>query len=190
MADVINLITTDHRAMERLFDRLETDRSRRPELLKQVSAMLMAHARAEEEGVYPAIAREAGEEDDIEHSEDEHQEAESLLKVLERTDPDSSEFDVRLHEFIDAVKHHIEDEETEILPALRQSVSKKRLNELGKAFDDRRRQELSAHGFDEAGGPGSRGSAGGGAGSGARGSGARGSGARGSDRGGTGTSRS
>lgn len=148
MPDVITLITKDHREMEKLFARLEDRRSDRSALLHQVSAMLTAHSRAEEDGVYPAIAREAGEEGEIEHSQEEHHEAESLLQVLERTDPDSADFDSRLHEFIDAVKHHIEEEETEILPALKESVSRRRLNELGEVFDERRRRELSAFGMD------------------------------------------
>lgn len=147
MADVISLITTDHREMEKLFSRLEKNRSGRPELLHQVAAMLTAHSRAEEERVYPAIARDAGESEEVRHGAEEHHEAASLLDVLARTDPDSADFDEKLHELIDAVKHHIQEEETEILPALRSSVSGKRLNELGRAFDERRRQELSAQGM-------------------------------------------
>ncbi|WP_119729919.1 hemerythrin domain-containing protein [Thermomonospora amylolytica] len=147
MPDVITLITKDHRAMEKLFDRLASDRGRRPELVREMSAMLIAHSRAEEERVYPAIAEEAGEKGEIEHSEEEHKEAEETLHRLEGIDPGGPDFDQCLEELVTAVKHHIEEEEGEILPALKKAVSRKRLDELGEAFEERRMQEMSKHGF-------------------------------------------
>lgn len=143
MTDAITLITRDHREMEKLFDRLEKERDQRPQLLKKVAAMLTAHSRAEEAEVYPAAATEAQERDEIEHASQEHEDAERLLHELESLDPDSEEFDATLREFVGMIKEHVEEEETEILPTLRDAVDEQRLEELGREFTERREQELA-----------------------------------------------
>jgi hemerythrin superfamily protein len=140
--DAITLITQDHREMERLFERLENERDQRPRLLDEVEAMLTAHSEAEEDEVYPVVVRTTGEVPQIRHSAEEHKEAEELLAKLRDCDPDSDTFDQRLREFVDAVKHHVEEEESEILPALKRAVGAKRVTELGEAFSRRRAEVL------------------------------------------------
>ncbi|WP_159944189.1 MULTISPECIES: hemerythrin domain-containing protein [unclassified Nocardiopsis] len=144
--DAITLITKDHREMEKLFDRLESETDQRPRLLEQIEAMLTAHSRAEEDEVYPVVAKAAGEVPQVRHSAEEHEEAEELLARLKQCDPKSKEFEERCKEFVDAVKHHVEEEESEILPALKRAVGDKRVRELGKAFSERREQELKRFG--------------------------------------------
>jgi hemerythrin superfamily protein len=143
MADVISLIKRDHRTMEKLFDKLEKDRKRRPEVLREVAVMLTAHSHAEEQKVYPAVAKEAGDKDDAEHGAEEHQKADKLLRRLQGLETSSKQFDKVLKEFVDAVKHHVEEEEGKVLPALKKAVTKKRLEELGRDFSAQRERELS-----------------------------------------------
>jgi hemerythrin superfamily protein len=142
MADVIALITTDHREMEKLFERLKKEKSNRAELLSMVTGMLAAHSRAEEDRVYPAVAKEAGEREEVHHGTEEHHEAEEMARKLEKMDPKSKKFEKLLDEFIEAVQHHIKEEESDILPAMEKAMSKKRLKQLGVAFADRRAEEL------------------------------------------------
>lgn len=47
-----------------------------------------------------------------------------------------------------AVSHHVQEEESEILPALRQKVPAERLAELGELFESRRRSELAEAGYE------------------------------------------
>ncbi|WP_017569473.1 hemerythrin domain-containing protein [Nocardiopsis halotolerans] len=140
--DAITLITQDHRRMEQLFDQLQSVPEQRPYLLDEIEAILTAHSRAEEEEVYPATAEAAHDEAQIRHSTEEHHEAEQLLARLKDCDPNSEEFDDRCREFVDAVKHHVDEEESEVLPALRRAVGEERVKELGIAFSERREQEL------------------------------------------------
>ncbi|WP_190394278.1 hemerythrin domain-containing protein [Nocardiopsis quinghaiensis] len=144
--DAITLITQDHRRMEELFDRLQSEPDQRPRLLDEIEAMLTAHSRAEEDEVYPATAEASGERAQVQHSTEEHHEAEELLRRLKDCDPNSGEFDERCREFVDAVKHHVDEEESEVLPALRDAVSEKRVQELGRAFSERREQEMRRFG--------------------------------------------
>jgi hemerythrin superfamily protein len=86
--DVVHLITRDHRALEALFEQLRSDKGSREEVLEQVAAMLVAHSRAEEEEVYPSLARaEPGMEREVHHGKEEHEQAERLLHELEATAP-------------------------------------------------------------------------------------------------------
>ncbi|MEV5319310.1 Rho termination factor N-terminal domain-containing protein [Streptomyces sp. NPDC052687] len=152
--DLITLVTTDHRELQRLFEMMKTDKSSRPLALPLAVAMLEAHSEAEEDRVYPAVAREAGEKAGAEHAAEEHHEAESLGKHLLELDWESEEFDQALQEWIDAVEHHMEEEENEILPALSEAVGTERLRELGREFATRRAKALAGQPLKAAGGAG------------------------------------
>ncbi|MER6304290.1 hemerythrin domain-containing protein, partial [Kitasatospora sp. NPDC001539] len=142
--DVVELITADHREVEKLFQQLQAGGKDRVAVLDRVGALLIAHSRAEEERVYPVIAKNApGEKGQVAHSEDEHEQAEQLIKRLQATDPESKQFDTLVTELVEAVKHHVETEESEILPALRQAVDEKQLRELGTTFKERREEALA-----------------------------------------------
>lgn len=150
--DVISMLTTDHRELERLFDMMTKDKNSRPLALPLAVAMLEAHSRAEEEQVYPVLAREAGDKEGAEHGADEHHEAEQQGKRLLEMDWESEEFDQALEEWISAVRHHVEEEENELLPELKRAVDADRLRELGAAFASRRARSLAGQPLAAAGG--------------------------------------
>ncbi|MFG1820673.1 hemerythrin domain-containing protein [Kribbella sp. NPDC049174] len=141
-ADVVDLIMQDHREVERLFDELKDSPEKRPGLLPVLTTLLTAHSRAEEAEVYPVAASEAGEKEEIQHSQQEHIEADQLLAKLAKTDPTSLEFDTVLQNLIDAVSHHVEEEETKVLPGMRSNLTDERRADLGEAFLASRQQHL------------------------------------------------
>jgi hemerythrin superfamily protein len=141
-SDVVDLIMQDHREVERLFDELRDTPEKRPNLVPVLTTLLIAHSRAEEAEVYPVAAAEAGEADDVAHSQEEHVQAEKLLEQLAGADPESSAFDDMLKDLVDAVTHHVEEEESKVLPGMRDRLSESRLAELGEAFAAARRQHL------------------------------------------------
>ena len=140
--DVVELIMQDHREVERLFEALRTDPAKRPGLVPVLTTLLAAHSRAEEAEVYPVAAAEAGEKEEVSHSQQEHIEADQLLAKLVGTDPASADFDKVLQNLIDAVSHHVEEEETKVLPGMRSNLSDERRSELGEAFAASRKQHL------------------------------------------------
>jgi hemerythrin-like domain-containing protein len=146
--DAVTLIKNDHRVLEELFERMRTQKNKRSALLKECVARLSAHSWAEEERVYPAVVEaDPPDRGEVYHGVEEHHEAEQLLHQLEETDPKSPQFDAVLEEFVAAVKHHVEEEETKILPALAESVDRAKLIELGTAFEERRMAVLTEHGI-------------------------------------------
>jgi hemerythrin-like domain-containing protein len=140
--DVVDLIMQDHREVERLFDELKENPEKRANLLPVLTTLLTAHSRAEEAEVYPVAAAEAGEKEEVSHSQQEHIEADQLLAKLAETDPASAAFDKALQNLIDAVSHHVEEEETKVLPGMRANLSDERRTELGDAFAASRKEHL------------------------------------------------
>jgi len=140
--DVVDLIMQDHREVERLFDELKDNPEKRQGLVPVLTTLLFAHSRAEESAVYPVAASEADEADEVAHSQEEHVEADQLLAKLADTDPTSAAFDKVLQNLIDAVSHHVDEEETKVLPGMRSNLSQERLLELGEAFAASRKEHL------------------------------------------------
>jgi hemerythrin superfamily protein len=140
--DVVDLIMADHREVESLFERMKSDPSQRPMLVPVMTTLLVAHSRAEEAEVYPVARDEAGIADDVAHSQQEHAEAEALLEQLKTLDHDSEKFHEVLDELIDAVTHHVEEEESSVLPGMRSNLSESRLQELAEAFVDARAEHM------------------------------------------------
>jgi hemerythrin superfamily protein len=140
--DVVDLIMQDHREVERIFQELKSSPEKRAGLTPVLVTLLTAHSRAEEAEVYPPAREEAGIADDVEHSQEEHLQADELLAKLAATDPESPDFDSALSELVEAVTHHVEEEESKVLPGMREGLPVERLQELGDAFAESRKQHL------------------------------------------------
>ena len=140
--DVVDLIMQDHREVERLFDELKTHPEQRRLLIPTLTSLLTAHSRAEEAEVYPVARDEAGEAEEVAHSQEEHAQAEQLLARLAQTDPEASEFDEVLDDLVEAVTHHVEEEESTVLPGMRERLDDARRAELGRAFAASRAEHM------------------------------------------------
>jgi hemerythrin superfamily protein len=142
--DVVDLITQDHREVERLFEELKTAPRKRPLLVPVLATILTAHSRAEEAEIYPVAKDEAGETEEVSHSQEEHAQAEQILARLAEADHESETFDEVLKELVDAVTHHVQEEESTVLPGMRERLGADRLTELGQVFAKSRAHYLGA----------------------------------------------
>ncbi len=139
--NVVDLIKNDHREFERLFEALRNQPDQRPTLAPQMLTLLTAHSRAEEQQVYPAAVA-AGISEDVEHSQKEHLAADQLAADLAGTEPGAAAFEAKLDKLIEAVTHHLEEEEESVLPAMQEQMSAEELSELGQAFLESRQKHL------------------------------------------------
>lgn len=145
--DAVTAIMNDHRVMEKLFAALRVGDGDPAEVLAEVEVRLLAHSVAEEEHVYPKLVKEdPGEAGQVHHGVEEHREAEEKLAAAKNA-LGGPGFAKACAEFIHSVTHHVEEEETEILPALREETSETELEELGAAFEQRRLAELVKAGY-------------------------------------------
>jgi hemerythrin superfamily protein len=113
--------------------------------LAELSAILVAHAEAEEREVYPSLRYESGDvtTDEVEHGSEEHHEGhEALLGVLEAADPDAEEFGEAVEEPTKALAHHLDEEERTILNPAREDVDESTRERLGAAFLEERQRRL------------------------------------------------
>lgn len=134
--DLVSVIIDDHRAVDRVFTELERGTGgaeHRRALADHVIAELVRHSVAEEQFMYPAARKYLDGGDRIAgHEIAEHAEAEQVMKELESVEATDPRFDQLLSKLIADVRHHIRDEETNLLPRLRSACSVEELRDLGK----------------------------------------------------------
>jgi hemerythrin superfamily protein len=139
---VADLIRADHREFERLFAEL-SDPDRRPLVAPTLVALLAAHARAEEAEVYPALREHTDRSDKVEHSQEEHAEADQLASQLTDASLASDQFTSTLNDLVKSVRHHIEEEEETVLPGL-DELDQAMQQQLATAFLRVRAEHLTA----------------------------------------------
>ena len=144
--DVVAVILQDHRTMEDLFRRMRSVEADRAAALEEFSALLVAHGEAEEAEVYGALKRFRGiDDEEVEHGSKEHAEGnEALLALLEVEEVGSGEWDARLEDLVQAVSHHLDEEERTILNGARENVPDERRAELAAAFRQERAKQLAS----------------------------------------------
>lgn len=134
MNDPMRILKADHREVERLLKRLaDTDEGReRNELANEVAMKLTAHMEIEESIVYPPVSEEVGEED-REEAEIEHRLArqglETVMSMLEQPG-----FGAAVQMLLGGISHHVEEEESELLPELRSAMEREQWEAMGDAI--------------------------------------------------------
>ncbi|NIK59731.1 hemerythrin domain-containing protein [Kribbella shirazensis] len=138
--DVVEVILADHRWFEEALRELRDVSSDRAAVLADLATVLIAHAEAEESKVYPTLRRkDAIDAEEVEHSEHEHAEGnEALLALMEVEDTGSEEFGEKLHELSEALTHHLDEEERDVLNPARTDISETVRRELGDTFAQER----------------------------------------------------
>ncbi|WP_033223182.1 hemerythrin domain-containing protein [Kitasatospora phosalacinea] len=138
--DAIVLLKEDHKAVEKLFKEFEEagDRAHvtKRRIVDQVIEQLTVHTVIEEEVFYPA-AREAAPDtaDHVLESVEEHHVVVWLLAELAGLDPQDERFDAKMTVLMENVRHHVEEEERDWFPEVRQAMGRNRLLELGERLE-------------------------------------------------------
>lgn len=133
--DIVTLIKAQHRTIEKLLDRAADEGADTLALLRQVSDLLVPHSEAEESFVYPTIkAKDSSETDEVKDGAAEHHHIEGTLKELLAEDPDGPGYDGKLAGMVGELRHHIEEEEQDLLPVLSDKVSADERAELAQRF--------------------------------------------------------
>jgi len=149
--DAIELIKSDHRTADDLFTRFQqsTDAAERGELAQMMVAELSRHAAIEEALLYPAIREFVPNGDELTlHADEEHLEVKMLLAEIERMSPDDPQFVQKVDEMIGDTRHHVSEEESEILPKLAESCTQDQLMELGRQLEEAKRTAPTSPGVE------------------------------------------
>jgi len=141
--EAIELLKSDHRRVQDLFEAYETaGGDDKISIGHKIMKELDVHAAIEEEIFYPAFKEKAGKqgEDMVTEALEEHQAVKTALKELKAMDPDDDSFESTFHDMIHDVMHHVTEEESEMLP-LAEEVLGDALEELGTDMQ-RRKHDL------------------------------------------------
>ena len=144
--DVVELILDDHRLFEELLRQLRDITQDRDGLRRVLSRVLVAHAEAEEQQVYPRLRRQNTiEPGEAEHGTHEHDEGhQALLTLLEIEDTGSEKFSQAVHELSGELHHHLDEEERDILNPARTDLDQGARDDLGAAFATARAAQMDA----------------------------------------------
>lgn len=135
-SNVIDVLTTDHREVERWFQEYEraTSAEDKQRLVNNVIIELVRHSEAEEQVVYPVARKNIPDGGKvIEREIAEHSEAERIMNRLDGMKPDHPEFDERMRDLIRVIRAHVQEEESGWFPQLRAALSEEELTKMGGA---------------------------------------------------------
>ena len=138
--DAITLLKQDHKAVEDLFKKFEkagpNAKKTKAQLVEKIVKELAIHAAIEETVFYPAVRQEVPDTEDVVlESLEEHHVVKWVLSELEGMTPDAERFDAKVTVLIESVRHHVEEEESELFPQVRKAFGRKAMNELGDALE-------------------------------------------------------
>ena len=142
--DAIKLLKADHKEVSEMVEKFENGRlskDRKVATAKQICMALTVHAQIEEEIFYPAIERQLGTEGAtlITEARKEHTEmkrAMSKLRASEFAGPEGARL---LQEMMKGVQHHVQEEESELLPTAQQQLGGE-LERLGNQMQQRKQE--------------------------------------------------
>ncbi|MBV9718232.1 MAG: hemerythrin domain-containing protein [Candidatus Eremiobacteraeota bacterium] len=140
--DAVEILLNDHQVIKNLLRELtEASGPRRQEVMEQLKGVLTIHNATEENLVYPAIDKVAGSKLEAQHLYHETAEADTLFFELDSMlkERDESEFGAKAEKFADAVRHHIEEEETKAFPRLKENSDQRHSEMLADSVKTFRR---------------------------------------------------
>ncbi|MEV6793203.1 hemerythrin domain-containing protein [Streptomyces sp. NPDC051320] len=134
--NVIAELTTDHREVDELFAKIESqpvgDPQRR-KLVDELTVELVRHSVAEEQYLYPAVREHVEGGDALADKElQDHAGVEEMLKDLEGRNADDSQFDHLVTKLKLEVTEHVRDEENRLFPLLAAACTPDALEDLGE----------------------------------------------------------
>ena len=145
MANAIELITSDHRTVEQLYQRYHSaggQPQQQQALIQAICHELTIHAKLEEGIFYPAVERMLGKEGArlVQEALKEHDDMKRAISKLQASRFSGPECDHRFQEMMTGVQHHVKEEETELLPQAQQQLGTES-ERLGTQMQQRK-QEL------------------------------------------------
>jgi len=132
--DAIELLTRQHREIERLFARVEGGRGTdQHSFFLQLARALRLHTFLEEQIFYPAARKSA--EDLVNDSFEDHDTMKRLLTDAEDLGTEHQSFSVQLTDLREAVQDHLRSEEQDLFPQVRKALGADELETMGSDME-------------------------------------------------------
>ncbi len=133
------MLKDDHKTVEQLFKRFEKAGERafveKRAIVDRIIEELSVHAAIEEQLFYPVIRSTVPETEDLTlEALEEHHIVKWVLSELERMSPEDERFDAKVTVLMENVRHHVEEEEDDLFPMVRDELGRGALGDLGDAM--------------------------------------------------------
>jgi len=141
MPNATQMIRQDHKKVEGLFKKFEQTQGAQAKrrLAENAMAELEVHAALEEEIFYPAVKKEVDDGSSmVQEAIQEHQTVKQLISELKGMKEADEEFASQFSQLMENVQHHVEEEESEMLPKVEDSELD--LNSLGQQMSQRKQE--------------------------------------------------
>jgi hemerythrin superfamily protein len=143
-SDAVELLESDHRAVEKLFEEFKNaSQDRKAQLVAQICQELKVHMQIEEEIFYPAVKAALKDHELVPEGKVEHDSVKVLMAKVEGAAPGGEEYEAQVHVMGELIEHHVKEEEEEMFPAARKT--KLDLEELGSRMLARKEELSAAH---------------------------------------------
>ncbi len=141
--DAIVLLKKDHQEIRRAFTAFEKAGEKayveKGRLVDRIIELLTVHTYLENEVMYPRVRALLPDlEDDVLESYEEHHVADVLVMELVGMKPDHERFVAKTTVLIENVRHHMDEEEDEWFPQVREGLGRKTLQEIGAEMEQAR----------------------------------------------------
>ena len=136
--DGIESLEKDHDRIRSLFSELEgtADPQEIQDSFEKLGNILTIHAEAEERVLYPEARNCEGTTELIDKGHQEHDKGDQLVLAIKSVSPNESEFKEKVRELQEFMLNHLDEEENELFPKVRQCMSDRKLEDLGTQLQE------------------------------------------------------
>jgi hemerythrin superfamily protein len=134
--DALALLKEDHDRVKKMLnegeDTTERAEKTRTELFARLKQDLEIHERMEEEVLYPALKQHPQARELAFEAFEEHHVVDMIMAELEQTPVTDEEWTAKFMVAKENLEHHIDEEESEMFPKVRQAFSRDELEQMGE----------------------------------------------------------
>jgi hemerythrin-like domain-containing protein len=139
--DAIVMLKEDHARVKKLFLQFEeagkNAKETKNRIVSRILEELTVHTYLENEVMYPEVRRLLPDlEEDVLESYEEHHVADVLCMELSTMDAGDDRFDAKTTVLIESVRHHIDEEERDWFPKVREALGRKELQDMGARIEE------------------------------------------------------
>lgn len=136
--DGIESLEKDHDKIRSLFSELEgtADPHELQDSFNKLGNILTIHAEAEEQVLYPEARNCEGTAELIDKGYQEHDKGDQMVLAIKSISSNQSEFKAKVRELQEFMLNHLDEEENDLFPRVRQCMNDKKLEQLGTQLKD------------------------------------------------------
>jgi iron-sulfur cluster repair protein YtfE (RIC family) len=147
--NAIDLLKEDHDRVDKLFQKVlaTNEGEEHAALFEQIKQELDVHTRIEEALLYPKLKEEGDEKLyklAVEAFEEHHQ-AKIFLRELDSLKTVGEKFEAKLKVLMEDIKHHVQEEEGQMFPLIKEQFDEYTLQTLGNELENEKQKFQKSH---------------------------------------------